>query len=178
MAESPVRVCHPRELAGVLTTPRPFFVQSSGVQPHTGTGEFCARPSAEGEDMKTAIFYQGTADVMGGALSLAGGLGYQFAQDRCRAHRDDRASRALEACRRSRSRLAGKTFLGSAALGHVHNHIDLPATALTADKSRVLSRERSSRCCSSRPSDQSVWRDQAVLFSRLGYLYIAQGFAG
>ena len=69
MAESPVRVCHPRELAGVLTTPRPFFVQSSGVQPHTGTGEFRARPSAEGEDMKIAIFYQGTADAMGSAIS-------------------------------------------------------------------------------------------------------------
>jgi hypothetical protein len=47
----PVRVCHPRELAEVFTSPRPIF-QSSGEQPHTGTGALRARFSAEGKDMK------------------------------------------------------------------------------------------------------------------------------
>ena len=39
-------------------------------QAHTRTGAFRARFSAEGKDMKTAVFYQGTADAIGVALYI------------------------------------------------------------------------------------------------------------
>jgi hypothetical protein len=54
--------------------------------------------------MKTADFYQGTADAMGVAISLPGRHGHQLAQRGCPTCRDYPASRALEAGRGSRSR--------------------------------------------------------------------------
>ena len=55
---------HGYDRADCASIDAPWFIQIS-EQPHTRTGAFRARLSAEGEDMKTADFYQGTADAMG-----------------------------------------------------------------------------------------------------------------